>query len=268
MIMQAFSKWALCAALLVPPFAAAQGLGMISGHDDLSAAFRGWLGEHQFNGDLATGITGSGAGWDVVQSGSEVPELASISKSITAACITHLVEGGHLGWSDRLSDLLGLCPDVTIAGLITHSTGLGPDATQMAMPLWLGQGDGLQGHFAAQVLDLVNARAEQSGARGVYLYNNENYALLGLVIEAVSGRPHIEMGGGACYGLGTVFRAYGYGFWHFGALCFPGRLNTGSYAVLWEGRVSAAAFYDACLDRDAMAGLDRALFGAAYGRGQ
>ena len=194
------------------------------------------------------------------------------------------------------------------------------------MPFWLDQGQDTDQHFSAQVLDLVTARAGQTGQRGAYQYNNENYALLGLVIEAVTSEPyfdacrtrldlpdtivpsprtgqfqpwgglaadpasylaflhrhfgpgsavgddpfafpHVDIGDGAYYGLGMVFRRFqgGYNFWHFGAQCFPGRLNAGSYVVLWAGQMSAAAVYDACVEWNAMVGLDNALSKAAFG---
>ena len=172
------------------------------------------------------------------------------------------------------------------------------------------------------------ARGAPAGPAGTYAYNNENYALLGLMIEAASGQtyvdacwprlgldegirlgdrsgafgpwggvmaevasyqaflhrsygpgspvwedpfayPHVAMGNGVFYGLGMVFRPFrgSYNFWHFGALCFPGRFNAGSFAVMWEGRVSALALYDACVDWDAMFALDGALARAVYGGG-
>lgn len=302
--------------------------------DRLVRAFDGWAAGNGASGSIATverqadgrAVQGSGG---VVFRSPLLRELASVSKSVTAVCALKLVQGGRLRWSDRLPDLLGEAPDVTVAELVTHSSGIAPDATQIVMGFWLDQDIPLFGHYADKVLEVVNARQQQQGVPGTYLYNNENYALLGLVIEAVSeqsflevcwpaldltqdiwpsdrtmamqpwgglkanplayvdflvrhygpdsaiGRdpfalPHVEMGGGAYYGLGMVFREFGdsYNFWHFGALCFPDRLNVGSYAVLWEGRVGVLALYDACVDWDSMFALDAALTGAVYGGGQ
>jgi hypothetical protein len=63
-------------------------------------------------------------------------------------------------------------------------------------------------------------------------------------------------------------RDAGFNFWHFGALCFPGRLDRGSYAVIWEGEAAALATYDACLDWPAMQALDADLAMAFYGARQ
>lgn len=290
------------------------------------AAFDRWLEMYQTTGALATGRLDPDGVWDTQSTGTGPAELASVGKSITAICTLHLVQEGVLDWSDSLSKLLDLAPDVTIAELVTHSSGLDPDTTQTVMSLWLDQGQNDAKHFSAEVLDLVNARATQSGRRGTYRYSNENYALLGLAIEAVTNAPyfeacqtrlnlpdsiapsphtsefqpwgglasdpagylaflhryfgpgsavaddpfaypHVYVSDGAYYGLGMVFRRFqgGYNFWHFGAHCFPGRLNAGSYTVLWAGRMSATAVYDACVDWNAMGSLDNALTVAAFG---
>lgn len=298
-------------------------------HDRLNTAFADWLSAQGTTGALGTGARRADGAWDVRgKAHVHAPlsgELASVSKSITAACAHALVQDGRLGWGESVADHLGDAPDVTVGELVTHTSGLGPDSTQNAMHRWLDDAQDPSGHASAQVLAAVNARGAQSGVRGQFSYNNENYALLGLVIEAVSGRaffdycrdaldlgdgirpsprtgamqpwgglmadpsdylaffqvhygpdsvigadpfalPHAEMGGGAWYGMGMVFRAFrdSHNFWHFGALCFAGRLNVGAYAVLFEGNVGAVALYDGCHDWDAMQGLDAALAGAVY----
>ncbi|MEP4249434.1 serine hydrolase [Tateyamaria sp.] len=297
--------------------------------EGLKSAYDDWLVAQSTTGTLGMGTRLDDGRWvtlresesDAVQMG----ELASVSKSVTAACALQLVEGGQLEWSTRLPALLGTAPDVTIGELITHTSGLGPDSTQATMPNWLGRTTDSASHFSDHVLNAVNARDAQQGTRGAYLYNNENYALLGLAIEATSANtywetckaeldlsddispspragafqpwgglqahpdayvsflethfgpnsitgadpfalPHVEIAEGVYYGLGMVFRRFGdsYNFWHFGALCFPGQMNAGSYAVLWEGEVGALALYDACVDWPAMRLLDGALARAVY----
>ncbi|CAM9997491.1 unnamed protein product [Chrysoparadoxa australica] len=302
-------------------------------HDRLTVAMAGWLDTQNTQGVIDTAAMGDDGGFSFGREGQATAdirvELASVGKSVTATCALTLVEAGKLAWSDRLPDLLSMAPDVTVAELVTHTSGLGPDSTQDAMPEWLDATTAASVHRADDVLGAVNARATQSGTRGTYGYNNENYALLGLVIEAASGQsylqyctraldlsgevmasprsgayqpwgglhatptgfarflvaqfgpesgpgqdpfayPHIEIGGGAYYGLGMVFREFGNGFnfWHFGALCISDQLNVGSYAVIWEGQVAALAAYEGCKDWDAMVALDGALARAVYGRGQ
>ncbi|WP_299698967.1 serine hydrolase [uncultured Tateyamaria sp.] len=334
MQMQALFRFVLCAALLaLPTLASSDDATPASVHRKLESAFADWLTAQGTSGMMASGVVGADGTWNVdlyndnadgvIRSG----DLASVSKSITAICVLHQVDEGRLEWSDSLRDFVSPAPDVTVAELVTHTSGLAPDVTQLAMLGWLGQTAAQNGHFSAQVLDLVNARPTQTGTRGAYEYNNENYALLGLVIEDVTGMsyfdacsdllnlpasiqpgdragvfqpwgglasdpngyltflqthfgpgsrvandpfalPHVALGGGAYYGMGMVFRPFqdSHNFWHFGALCFPGRLNIGSFAVIWEGKVSVIALYDACLDGDALGSLDMALSAAVYGK--
>ena len=317
MLRAALFFWAL-AALPV----AAQEVGA-----RLEARFDTWLEEIGTTGGLGYAKL-DGDVW--ATGGAKTPgELASVSKSVTAMCAWALVEEGALDWSDTVVERLGKGPDATVAQLVTHSSGLVRDSTQAAMLLWLDRPTGPAGHNAQVVLDLVAERGAPQGAPGVYAYNNENYALLALMIEAASGQayaqacwprlglgagmrigdrsaafgpwggivatpeayldfmtrhygpgsavwedplslPHVKVGGGAYYSLGMLFRAFRgtYNFWHFGAQCFPGRLNAGSYAVMWEGKVSALALYDACVDWDTMVMLDGVLSRGVYGGGQ
>lgn len=97
-----------------------------------------------------------------------------------------LVEEGRLKWSDELDDFLGRGPDgLTAAALVTHTAGLGPDSTQDTMGRWLKS----DVHQSAKVLEAVEGCALASEP-GRYAYSSENYALLGLMIEAASGEGY------------------------------------------------------------------------------
>jgi CubicO group peptidase (beta-lactamase class C family) len=78
--------------------------------------------------------------------------------------------------------------------------------------------------------------------------------------------PKFKVGSAVYYGPGTNWRAWedGFNFWHFGALCFPGRLNVGSFAVQYAIGWNLVATYDGCVDWSAMAALDRAMIGAIF----
>ncbi|WP_206540131.1 serine hydrolase [Tateyamaria sp. ANG-S1] len=301
-------------------------------HRALESAFVEWLKANNTSGLIGASVFDTSGAWQThrhiarADTTSTVADLASVSKSITAVCMMHLVDDGLADWSNPLHNFVEPAPDVTLGELVTHTSGIAPDTTQIAMLGWLGLTAGDSGHFSRQVLDLVNAKGEPSGQRGQYAYNNENYAILGLVIEVIAGQPffeacaerldlpssiqpgpesgvfqpwgglasdvdgylqfmqthfragsriasdpfalpHVALGGGAYYGVGVVFRPFrdSYNFWHFGALCFPNRLQTGSFAVMWEGKVSAIAMYDTCVDPQAMGDLDAALGAAVFG---
>lgn len=121
--------------------------------------------------------------------------IASHSKSFTAAGIMLLREGGRLRLDDPVgTHLMGLHPEVagvTLALLLSHSAGLRRDAADA-------------GYFqdrrafpdaGAVLADLNAPPAIAPNSR--FKYSNYGYALLGLVIEAVTGVPYREWISGA-----------------------------------------------------------------------
>lgn len=112
--------------------------------------------------------------------------LASLSKSITGACIAALVDQKRTRYDATLSEILGdtraFGSDLTLTELLTHSGGLGPDTTQNAMPRWKNLGKVQHESVTKTAL----TRDTQYGKRGSFDYNNENYAILGLVIEELT----------------------------------------------------------------------------------
>jgi len=83
--------------------------------------------------------------------------------------------------------------------------------------------------------------------------------------ERLSG-PVASFGGGAVYGLGMLSRPMNGGrtYWHFGALCFPNRLNLGTYAVAFFNGWRVVVAYDACVDWPSMAALDGVITSAIF----
>ena len=289
--------------------------------DRVIAAFSQWMADHDIaKGALELQFKGAHfASHSVGIGASDTLEMASLGKAITGVCVAELVREGRMAYSDRYSDLVGQGPDVTIAQLLTHASGLTTDSTQTLMPDWL---DDPQDQ-AETVLDQVIARGDPQGQVGSFAYNNENYALLSIAIEvatlnsyeatcvsrvlepagvnaersprtggflawggwqmslkdyakfmshwfgegfAPTDHPNAHVNRGAHYGLGMFFREFrgSHNYWHFGALCFPDRLNTGTYAVSWMGEWSLVASYETCPGWDAMGALDGALSGAVF----
>jgi CubicO group peptidase (beta-lactamase class C family) len=110
-----------------------------------------------------------------------VYQSGSVGKQFTATAVMLLVEEGRLALDDPLSSHLRETPppwkDVTLRHLLTHTSGI-PDYD---IPLQHEYTDGdLLRAFAAPPLDSPPGTA--------YRYSNTGYALLGLVIERVSGR--------------------------------------------------------------------------------
>lgn len=151
--------------------------------DPIAEVFQSWLTERDGKGALAVFEKGELlAEYDLGLDPNARAELASLSKAITAICIAQLVDEGRIGWSDTFASIYGSGPHVSIAELVTHTSGLAPDGTQLGMSLWFGEPDGR----GKDVLKLIELRQGNSAARGDFHYNNENYALLGLVIEKVA----------------------------------------------------------------------------------
>lgn len=114
-------------------------------------------------------------------------DVASNSKAITALCVLSLVDDGTLRWDMPLTDALGRDAfDATLADLVTHSAGIGQDTTQWRMGFWLNEDTPRHAH----VTDIVLDRTRQKGTRGSFHYSNENYALLGRIIERASGQSY------------------------------------------------------------------------------
>ena len=115
-------------------------------------------------------------------------ELASLSKAITAACVLALAKAGRLALDRSAASYLGLAPadPAPLSQLLTHSAGLGPDSTQSYLSLAVALLDQDRGRLAEFAL----TRETQSGTAGQYSYNNENYAVLGRVIEAATDDPY------------------------------------------------------------------------------
>lgn len=115
--------------------------------------------------------------------------LASNSKAITAACIASLVREGAVRWDTTLREIDGLdvpsgaSADISIGALMAQTSGLDRDSTQLRMNFWLNETEPRH----ADVSERALARGPTTEATGSYFYTNENYAILGRVIELVEG---------------------------------------------------------------------------------
>ena len=160
----------------------------------IKAAFIAWAKQNGVK-DASLAIAENGKLSDAVGLGSDSPTrpepVASESKSVTGICILKLVEAGKLKFSDTIG---GLLPDyfsahpprdpaaknITLASLLTHSSGITTDPTQGAS---LDQFRPFTKPAPAK--ELAAALAAPLGPQK-YVYNNVNYAALALVIEAVT----------------------------------------------------------------------------------
>lgn len=155
----------------------------------MTTAFEGWMQTNAASeGALAIWYQGKPVATHALGMDAETPmEMASLSKVVTAICVSELVQDGELAYSDSFKDVIGRGPDVTLAQLVNHKSGLFPDQTQGVMSLWALSG---KTDKSWAVLDIVMARDQPTHNKGQFQYNNENYALVGLMIEAASGEDY------------------------------------------------------------------------------
>lgn len=116
--------------------------------------------------------------------------IASLSKSLTAQCVAKLSQTGALSMDMALGRLLDVPESiqaVTVAQLITHTSGIWPDSTQDNADLQNAQTDQIR-NVSQQALN----RDIQMGEIGTAAYNNENYALLGVMIEEATGVTYYQ----------------------------------------------------------------------------
>ncbi len=116
---------------------------------------------------------------DVPITPSTVFSVASVTKQFTAAAIVLLAQQGKLSLDDEVRKYIPEVPDfgtpITIRHLIHHTSGLRDWLPGAALP--------------DDVLELVSRQKELNFRPGEkYLYSNMGYALLGMIVERVSGQ--------------------------------------------------------------------------------
>lgn len=124
--------------------------------------------------------------------------IASLSKAITAACLHSLLDEADMTFGATLGDvsdaLAGLdltvpahARGITLGALATMSAGLSVDITQGTFNRYRGYGETRNIGYAREAL----APDAWAGEPGLHAYNNGNYAILGAVIEAVTGTDNV-----------------------------------------------------------------------------
>lgn len=125
--------------------------------------------------------------------------VASLSKAITGICMDIVLQEQGLGWYTTLGDIapqmsaVRVTPQswndqITLASLANHTSGLAPDLTQGTMGGSLHGALGLHRRIASEALREEN----MLGTAREFFYNNTNYAVLGVAIEALTGQSYSE----------------------------------------------------------------------------
>lgn len=117
--------------------------------------------------------------------------VASVSKTFTAGAVLRLVQKGKLHLNDRVKKYLPffIYADVSLQDLLTHRSGLRTyDHFMHRLPI--ARKDTFLNNV--NILQALNEHSSQKIAQAdkQFLYSNSNYAILALIIEAVSGKPY------------------------------------------------------------------------------
>lgn len=130
---------------------------------------------------------------------SSVFELASVSKQFTAAAIIMLQQKGLLKFEDTVAKYIPSLPykDITVYQLLTHTSGL-PEYEELFTAYWNKK----KIAYNKDIIDvLVKAKKPLLFGAGTKMeYSNTGYALLGTIIENISGQPYNE------YLMGHIFQ--------------------------------------------------------------
>lgn len=179
--------------LLIAPVAGAQdaGTGPEAVAPRFEQAFETWLDSvGAAQGILALRYEGAPvATWSRGRNADDIVDLASLSKAITGVCAADLVDDGALYYDNSAREILGLpgAAPVTIGALLSHATGLEKDHTQVPMSWWKDDPTPRWAEVTPNALS-----PDRITGDGRYYYSNENYAVLGTVIEEVTGQDYEE----------------------------------------------------------------------------
>ena len=127
--------------------------------------------------------------YDVPITAASIFESGSVAKQFTAAAIVLLAQDGKLSLDDDIRRYVPEVPDfgetIRIRHLLTHTSGLRDQWELLGIE---GRGPGTQVHSPATTLDLVAHQKSLNFPPGTeYSYSNTGYALLGVIVQRVSG---------------------------------------------------------------------------------
>ena len=115
--------------------------------------------------------------------GEALVDLGSVTKTVTAVVVLHLVDAGLVSLDDELRDLLPDVPadkaGITVHQLLTHTSGL---------PETSGDDEEELGRDAFLSRVLAAPLGSEPGA--AYLYSNPGYGALAAIVEIVTGKSY------------------------------------------------------------------------------
>jgi len=140
---------------------------------------------------------------DLVQPDSRF-RLASLSKPITSAAVLLLLQQGKLSLDQRVFDILSYEPlpgqsvdprlaTITIRHLLEHSGGWNRDTTfdPMFLPVPIAAATGTPAPATTDsIIRFMMGKPLQFNPGSDYNYSNFGYALLGRIVETITGQPY------------------------------------------------------------------------------
>lgn len=120
-------------------------------------------------------------------------DIASISKQFTAYAILLLKSRGKISLDDDVRKYVPELPDfgktIRIKHLVHHTSGLRDFGALLMMTGWERDSPLNTSDF----LDIISRQKELNYSPGEkFLYNNTNYALMGLIVERIDGRTYSD----------------------------------------------------------------------------
>jgi CubicO group peptidase (beta-lactamase class C family) len=159
--------------------------------DRIEAAWRKWADwAGVSSGAISIGYKGQIVGGAGTGFAPQTPRpMASLSKALTAACLLKAAETGDIALYEPIGPQLGFdnmhpnAASLPVDAFISQTTGLTNDRTQRQMAAWLNSTKPRHHEVAAKTL----RKGPKPGRFGGFVYNNENYAVLGALLDKVSG---------------------------------------------------------------------------------
>jgi len=128
---------------------------------------------------------------DVPMADSTILRIGSLTKTFTAATVLHLIDEGQLALQDDIRTYLPEAPThgqaVTVEQLLNHTSGLPSYTSRPDYPWQMGQE-----RTRPEMLERIAGDSLDFAPGQAFSYTNSGYYLLGLLIEARTGRPYAE----------------------------------------------------------------------------
>ena len=140
-------------------------------------------------------VTSTHSGGRVVSSkeGTWIFEVGSITKLFTANLILQLADAGQLGIDQTLGEILKIplnerAKNISVRDLLQHRSGL-PVMPDSFFESGYPENNPYANFSREELLKYLAGEVAGSQERGEFVYSNLGFAILGLVLEEVSGEP-------------------------------------------------------------------------------